>query len=145
MKSAVDKRRILGMLRERHRRCRKGLKGGIITELCELLEEGRKQAIRVLNESEVGRPGKPGKRGRPGKYQDKAFKDALRKIWKITRYPCRRALKSAVPLWPPAIEEDSGAFSTDVRERLFAISAPTIDETANSFLASSWRKKTQSC
>jgi hypothetical protein len=121
------------MLRERHRRCRKGLKGAIISELCELLGVCRKQAIRLLNESEVGRPRKPGKRGRPGKYQDKAFKDALRKIWKMTRYPCGRALKSAIPLWLPAIEEDSGAFSPDISERLLAISSPTIDRILKPF------------
>ena len=125
--SEAEKRCILSVLRTRYERVNKSRKSAIITELCERLSIGRKHAIRLLNSHEVGRPRNPHKRGRPGRYQDKAFKDALRKIWKTTRYPCGRALKSAIPLWIGAIEADIGRFSPDIRERLLAISAPTID------------------
>ena len=127
MTSTIEKQCILKVLRARYERGGKLHKSAIITELCERLSVGRKHAIRLLNSHAVGRPRNPYKRGRPGKYQDKAFKDALRKIWKITRYPCGRALKSAIPLWIDAIEEDSGKFAPDIRERLLGISPPTID------------------
>lgn len=127
MKSAVEKRCIVEVLRVRHRRARKKQKGEIITELCEQLSVSRKYAISLLSPLEVGRPKKSCKRGRPSKYQDKPFKDALRKVWKVARYQCGRALKSAIPEWLPAIEEEFGVFPCDIRERLLKISAPTID------------------
>lgn len=133
MTSAVEKRCILGVLRPRYRRGTRKDKGAILSELCERLGVGRKHAIRLLNEQTVGRPRNPERRGRPGKYQDKPFQEALRKVWKTVRYPCGRALKSAIPLWIAAIEEEHGAFTLDIKERLLSISAPTIDRILRPF------------
>ena len=145
MTSTIEKRCILGVLRARYQKGSKSHKGAIITELCERLSVGRKHAIRLLNSHEVGRPRRnPYKRGRPGRYQDKAFKDALRKIWKTIRYPCGRALKSAIPLWIEAIEEDTGRFSPDMRERLLTISAPTIDRILRPYKVTKGRSFTRS-
>ena len=144
MKSELEKRCIIDMLRNRHRRCKKKQKGEIITELCEQLRVGRKHAIRLLSSDKVGRPKNPAKRGRPGKYQDKAFRDALRLVWKITRYPCGRVLKSAVPLWISAIEQEHGSFSPDIKQRLFAISPPTIDRILKPFKVEKGKSFTRS-
>lgn len=144
MASAVEKRCILGMLRERYRRGTKSYKSGIITEACERLDVGRKHAIRLLNGHGAGRPRKPGKRGRPSKYQDKPFKDALRRVWKTARYQCGRALKSAIPEWLPAIEEEHGTFSSDIRERLLKVSAPTIDRILRPFKVEKGKSFTRS-
>lgn len=127
MRSELEKRYILGVLKERHRRAGRHQKGEIIGEVCQQFGVCRKHAIRLLGAREPGRPGNPGKHGRPSRYQDKAFKDALRKVWKIVRYPCGRALKAAIPLWLDAIESEYGVFSQDVHERLLLVSAATID------------------
>ena len=144
MKSGIEKRCIIGMLRDRHRRSGKKEKGEIINELCEKLEVGRKHAIRLLASEKVGRPKNPVKRGRPGRYQDKAFKDALRRVWKIVRYPCGRVLKSAIPLWLSAIEEEHGVFPEDIKLRLFAISPPTIDRILKPFKVEKGKSFTRS-
>lgn len=133
MKNAAERRCILLILRERHRRANRNEKGLIISEVCEQLSVGRKQAIRLLSARDVGRPRNPGKRGRPGKYQDKPFKDALRKVWRTVRYPCGKTLKSAIPHWIGAIEEEYGTFEPGVKNRLLQVSAPTIDRILRPF------------
>ena len=135
MLSALEKQCIIKILKERHRRAKKRQKGEVISELCERLSVGRKHAIRLLSAESVGRPGNPGRRGRPSRYQDREFKDALRRVWRIVRYPCGRALKAAIPNWLEAIEEEYGAFTVDVRERLLAVSAPTIDRILKPYKA----------
>lgn len=127
MASEVEKHCILRLLQDRYKRVERKAKGEIISDLCQQFEIGRKHAIRLLNGSGPGRPRNPLKRGRPSKYQDKPFKDALRRVWKTVRYPCGRALKSAIPIWLTAIEEEFGAFDPNIQERLLQISAPTID------------------
>lgn len=122
-----EKRCIIGILRDRYRSSGKKRKGEIISELCKRLLIGRKHSIRLLNNAVVGRPRNAAKRGRPGKYQNKPFKDSLRKVWKIVRYPCGRALKEAIPLWLPAIEGEYGEFPEQIRALLLEISSPTID------------------
>ena len=133
MKSKAERAVILLILRERHHRGSKKEKGVIITEACKELSVSRKHAIRLLRGPGVGRPKNPGKRGRPGIYQDKAFRDALRKIWKIIRFLCGRALHSAIPLWIDAIEAEYGAFTPDVRKRLLKVSPATIDRILRPF------------
>lgn len=127
MASELEKRCIVETLRSRYRRARKGEKGEILTELCKRLSVGRKHAIRLLAAQSVGRPKNPTRRGRPSRYRDFEFIQALRLVWKTTKYMCGRHLKAAMHEWVPAIEEDRGAFSDSVRERLLVISAPTID------------------
>ena len=144
MKNEAERRCILLILRDGYRRRSKKEKGRIIEELGRQLGVGRKRAIALLNASEVGRPRNPGKRGRPGMYRDKPFKDALRRVWKVVRYPCGRALKSAIPHWLPAIEERYGAFAPDVRQRLLAVSAPTIDRILKPLKAEKGRSFTRS-
>ena len=139
-----EKRCILALLRERHRRGSKKEKGRIITEVCERFSVGRKHAIRLLSAERVGRPRNSAGRGRPGKYQDKAFKDALRRVWKVVRYPCGRTLRAAIPHWLVSIEEEYGAFCPDVRTRLSEVSAPTIDRLLRPFKAEKGRSFTRS-
>lgn len=144
MMSGLEKRCIVDVLKSRYRRSRRATKSQIIGELCERLSVGRKHAIRLLNGKSVGRPRNPSRIGRPGKYQDKAFRDALRRVWGITRYPCSRALKSAIPLWLGAIEAEHGSFTPDIRERLLAISPPTIDRILRPFKAAKGKSFTRS-
>lgn len=144
MKNGLEKRCIIEVLRVRHRRASKKQKGEIISELCEQLSVSRKYAISLLSPLEVGRPKKPDSRGRPSKYQDKTFKDALRFMWKICRYPCGKTLRSAIPLWIRATEEEYGCFAEDIKARLLAISAPTIDRILRPFKVTKGKSYTRS-
>lgn len=125
--SDIEKRSLIGYLREKHRKVGKREKGIIIDEVCERLQVSRKHAIKLLSPRMAGRPRKPGKRGRPGKYQDKEFKDALRLFWKLTKRLCGRRLHSAIPSWIKAVEEYKEPFRADIKQRLLSISPPTID------------------
>lgn len=124
---AEQKQSLITVLRWKYRAAKRAQKSEIITELCNAISVCRKHAIRLLRPNQPGRPRNPGKRGRPGKYRDVEFVTALRLIWKILRFACGRLMKEAIPVWLPFIEADRGPFPPNVRERLLAISAPTID------------------
>lgn len=123
----IEKEYYIKGLRERYRKARKGRKGEILTEVGSALGVSRRQARRLMEPEAAGRPRKPGKRGRRGKYQDREFTEALRTVWRLSRFMCSRFLKSAMPEWLPAIEEVRGRYRDSVRERLLTISPPTID------------------
>lgn len=144
MKTQLEKQCIIKVLTDKYRRSRKREKGEILDEACKALEVGRKQAIRLLNSAEVGRPRNPVKRGRPSKYQDHDFKVALRRVWRIIRFPCSRALKAAIPQWLVAIEAEYGAFRADIQERLLLISAPTIDRILRPYKVEKGKSLTRS-
>ena len=122
-----EKRCIIEFLGARYRRSKKRGKGEILSELSERFGISRRQARRLLGERKPGRPRKPAGRGRPLKYGDGEFISALITVWRTTRYMCGRHLKAAIPDWVSPIEEDRGAFPEAVRQKLFEISAPTID------------------
>ena len=81
MMSVLEKQCIVEVLSSRYRHSRRSAKSQIISELCERISVGRKPAIRLLKGKSVGRPRNPLRIGRPGKYQDKAFRDALSRVW----------------------------------------------------------------
>ena len=135
---------MIKVLKEKYLRSRKGEKGEILDAACKALEVGRKQAIRLLNSAAVGRPRNPVKRGRPSMYQDHDFKAALKRIWRMGRIPCSRALKAAIPHWLVAIEAEYGAFRADVRERLLLISAPTMDRILRPYKVEKGKSLTRS-
>lgn len=138
---------ILRIFRDRYRHLKSGDKKGkarVISELTQELQVGRKRAIRLLNEREVGRPKKVGKRGRPPKYQNKELKVALLKLWKLLRYACGRTMRSAIPLWLGAVEEEYGAFAVQVRANLLAVSPSTIDRILRPYKAKKGRSFTRS-
>lgn len=115
------------LLRYRYRHYSKKQKGKVLEELESRYLVGRKYLVRLLARKPGGRPKTPARRGRRSKYGDHEFQQALRRVWKTTYYMCGRYLKEAIPDWLPAIEAEYGAFSVDVQERLFSISASTID------------------
>lgn len=98
-----------------------------------------------MSRSECGRPRKPVRRGRPGKYQDQEFKNALRRCWRELNYICGRRAKAALPDWLGFIEEEYGAFSGDVRERLLTISAATIDRLLKPYKGQKGKSLTRNC
>lgn len=123
------------LLRYRYRWYSKKRKGEVLDELQERFLVDRKYLVRLLGRRKGGRPKNPNKGGRPSKYGDAAFQQALRKMWKVTKYMCGRYLKEAMPEWLPAYEEHYGAFTPDVHERLLSISPATIDRHLKPFKA----------
>ena len=123
----LERRCFVDILRVRYRHAKKKEKGKILDQLCCGLSIGRRQGMRLLALRPAGRPKKPEQRGRPPKYQVPEFIAALRFIWRITRYMCGRALKSAIPQWLPFIEGERGKYSIEIRIKLYSISASSID------------------
>jgi len=140
----LEKRCIIEFLRNRYSRGRKSDRGTILDEACERLGVGRRQAKRLLGRKEPGGPRKPPHRGRPSKYGDRDFIDALKLVWRTTRYMCSRHLKAAMPEWLPPIEIECGKFSENVHERLLSISAPTIDRILKPYKALKGKSFTRS-
>ena len=121
------------LLRYRYRWYSKRHKGKVLDELEEQFSVDRKYLVRLLSRRKGGRPKNRSKGGRPSRYGDVAFQQALRKMWRVTKYMCGRYLKQAMVEWLPAYEEHYGAFVPDIHERLLSISAATIDRHLKPF------------
>ena len=141
---ALEKRCIIEVLGPRYRRARKKEKGRILDELCRRLNVGRKHGIRLLAPRLAGRPKKPNRRGRPAKYCSPEFTQALRVVWRGTRYMCGRYLASAMSDWLPFIEADRAAFSIETRRQLLRVSAATIDRLLKPYKAVKGKSFTRS-
>lgn len=129
------KSRLLKNLRRRYARTGKTEKGKIITEVEKLLCVGRRQARRLLSESEVGRPAKS-RRGRRSQYCDAAFKKTLKLVWKQTYFMCSKHLKVALPEWFPYVKMAYPAsFTEDIEDRLLKVSPATIDRILKPYKA----------
>ena len=99
-------------------------KRAILDEFCAVCNYNRKYAIRILGKKPV--EPKP-KRGPKPLYQDSLFLESLKTIWFAADQPCSRKLKAIIPLWLPSYEVTYGQLSTQIRQRLLAISRATID------------------
>lgn len=103
-------------------------KSHILGEICATCGFHRKHAIRVLARRSNNRPA--ASRQKPGRKPRYASPDILRplkKIWLTANLPCSKRLKAMIPLWLPGYETLFGSVAPDVRERLIAVSASTID------------------
>lgn len=130
----LEKVSYISYLKSKYKRANRSKKTEILTEIQDRLSCTRKHAIRLMNTISFGRPKSPIKRGRPGKYQDKEFKQALRKVWKLSGYLCSRSLKEAIPEWLPYIEQKH-SFSEEIKTKLFDISSATIDRILKPYKA----------
>jgi hypothetical protein len=101
----------------------------ILDEICATCGFHRKHAIRVLSkaQSRFLVSGSRSRRGRKPNYADVEFLRPLKKIWLAANLPCAKRLKAMVPLWLPGYEALFGALQTEVRQKLLAISASSID------------------
>lgn len=140
----IEKRCFIEDLRSRYGRSKKEAKGRILDMLEECLGVGRRQAKRLMESQGVGRPRNRKRAGRRGKYQDREFKQALRRVWREMRYMCSRHMKAAMPEWLPAIEAVQGhEFSQSVRERLLLVSTSTIDRILREYKGEHGRSLTR--
>lgn len=120
------KRYILESFRDKYHRARKGGKGEILKEVCELLTCHRKHAIRVMRRRPPGRKAKPQKRGRKSKYAEPEFLLALHKVRRVMEFRNAEVMKGNMEEWLPFIEKHKGAVASEIREKLLSISAGTM-------------------
>lgn len=121
----LEKDAYLEAIRKRYRNADRTVKGKILDEFCAVCGYNRKYALRRLNRSSRKKAGKkPGKRSR---YDVAEVMKPLRTLWLITDQLASKRLKAAIALWLPHYEARYGCISDEVREKLSAISAATID------------------
>lgn len=100
-------------------------KGRILTEFAEISGYHRKHAERLLRRGHAVDRSLP----RPGRrVYDEAVREALVVLWEAADRICGKRLKPLIPLLIPAMERHGHlALDEEVRGRLLAISAATID------------------
>ena len=100
-------------------------KSHILDELFAITGYHRKHALRLFNGRRQVAPSK--KRGRSRLY-DEAVNQALTVLWEASDRVCGKRLKPLLPILIPALERHGHlALDAAVRERVFAVSAATID------------------
>lgn len=120
MKIRKDKN-VLKIIGYRYRGAKKGEKGKILDELCDLHGYNRKYLVQIFNFHERR---KYIRRGRKTKYPKKILLLPLVRIWLATDQICSKKLKVALPQWVPFYDEE---LSEKIKKHLLKISAATID------------------
>lgn len=118
-----SKREYLEAILERYARATRGQKHRILDEFCKVCEYHRKHAIRLLRANRLGRRRPPGRPSRYGPVERKI----LEVIWLVANRPCSLRFKAMLPFWMPHYEAKHGKLESELRERLLAVSARTLD------------------
>jgi hypothetical protein len=118
-----SKQQYLLAIWDRYQRAGRRYKSKILDEFCAVCGYTRKYAIGLLGRKPGGRRKKPGPRRR----YDPAVAEPLKAIWLYAEQLCSKRLKAALPLWLPFYEQEHGVLPESVRQKLFQISAATID------------------
>jgi hypothetical protein len=124
--SPTTRNEVLKKLRQRYLSAGLKHKRKLLDQAQEVLGYHRKAAIRSLRAPRVER----GPRiitGRPITYEPGLLLPHLRPIWQATDYACGRRLVAMLPEWIPAYEEHERKLPGEVREKLLAASARTLD------------------
>jgi len=124
--SVGTRKEVLEALGERYRHVGRPAKGRVLDELVAITGYHRKHAIRALG-SHADMAASARVRIHPRIY-DEAVREALILIWEAADRICGRRLKAVIPRFVESMERH-GHFrlAPVVRERLFAVSAATID------------------
>lgn len=117
---------VLNKLRWRYRSAGPEHKAKLLDQAQELLGYHRKAAIRSLRTVPVER-GPWIRSGRPLTYEPGLLLPWLRPIWAATDYACGRRLVAMLPEWVPAYEQHERRLPGEVRDKLLAASARTLD------------------
>ena len=123
--SMESKREYLCKMRWRYAHARgRRYKSRLIEELMAVCGYSRKHAIKVLK-----RRGGPRalKRSGPKPIYQEEVRMVLQRLWFASDQLCGKRLKAALPHWLPHYEREYGALSKTVQNKLFTISAATID------------------
>jgi hypothetical protein len=124
--SQMTRLELLTKLRRRYESAGAEHKSKLLDQAQELLGYHRKAAIRALRAPTVVE----GPRiitGRPVMYEPGLLQRWLRPIWAATDYACGRRLVAMLPEWIPAYEQYERRLPAEVREKLLAASARTLD------------------
>jgi hypothetical protein len=117
---------VLKQLRWRYRSAGPKHKAKLLDQAQELLGYHRKAAIRSLRAVPEER-GPWIRSGRPLMYEPEVLLPWLRPIWAATDYACGRRLVAMLPEWVPAYEQHERRLPGEVRDKLLAASARTLD------------------
>ncbi len=140
--SMATRREVLRVVRERYVGQSRSEKSRILDEFVAVTGYHRKHAIRLLNEEEdeVDRPPRIGRR-----IYDEAVREALIIVWETADRICGKRLKAALPSLVEAMERHGHLrLDEEVRRRLLAASASTIDRLLAPIREEAGRRKRRS-
>jgi len=120
-----SRREYLEAIRKRYRKATRKEKSIILGEFCATCGYNRKYAIRLLRKKLLSAPNR--KPGPVPIYAKELLLVPLKRVWFATDQMCSKKLKAAIPLWLPFYEEEYEPLLPDVRQKLLAMSAATID------------------
>ena len=123
--STATRTEVLGAIRSRYREASKRDKSRMLDEFVAMAGCHRKHAVRLLGLSErsTDRSVPKGRR-----IYDEAVRQALIVVWEASDRICGKRLKAALPSMVQSLERHGHLdLDPDVRERLFAASASTMD------------------
>ena len=130
----MAKRELLTSIQDRYQMASKKHKGRILDEFIAVTGHHRKHGIRLL-----GQPGDtgdhvPGVKGR--RIYNEAVRDAVILVWEASDRICGKRLKAALPYLIESMERHGHLdLAPEVRERLLAASAATLDRLLKSVRA----------
>jgi hypothetical protein len=123
--SKQGQRELLEMLRQRYQRAAKQDKGKILDEFVAIAGCHRKHAIRLLTANAPFAAATPVV---PRRTYDEAVRQALIVLWEAADRICGKRLKAVLPGLIAALERHGHLhLDAEVRQRLLAVSAATID------------------
>ena len=123
--SLATRAEVLGAIRSRYREAPKKDKSRMLDEFVAITGCHRKHAVRLLKKGEDAST-REVSRGR--RIYDEAVREALTVVWEASDRICGKRLKAALPSMVESLERHGHLdLDPDVRQRLFAASASTID------------------
>ena len=124
--STATRTEVLGAIRSRYMEASKRDKSRMLDEFVAIAGCHRKHAVRLLNQDGQENSERSVPRGR--RIYDEAVRQALIVVWEASDRICGKRLKAALPSMVESLERHGHLdLDPDVRERLFAASASTID------------------
>ena len=120
-----SRREYLEAIGKRYRKATRKEKSIILGEFCATCGYNRKYAIRLLRKKLLSAPNR--KPGPVPIYAKEQLLLPLKRIWFATDQMCSKKLKAAIPLWLPFYEGEYEPLLPDLRQKLLAMSAATID------------------
>ncbi len=124
--SQTTREEVLNKLRRRYQNAGGQHKRKLLDQAQDVLGYHRKAAIRALGAAPVERRARI-ITGRPITYEPAVLLPWLRPIWQATDYACGRRLVAMLPEWVPAYEQHERKLPLEVRDKLLAASARTLD------------------
>jgi hypothetical protein len=123
--SPAGREELLGAVAERYRQATRGERKTILDEFVAITGYHRKHAIRVLKKGRS--KGGKARRTRLRLY-DEAVREALVVLWEASDRLCGKRLKPLIPVLLEALQRHGHLLlDKDVRDRVLAVSAATID------------------